>query len=225
MTTISDAYNSGDIDDLDKMAHQVNEVKRRKQLIDSVHKDRLADRENAKKIANRINMNNNPHYQFFSAQGDVSTDKELLQYTEPEQSVNLSYNPSQLTTEFERDKAVFKKKKHKQPDDIASIIKNIHDSHHGNSTINSNDSIDDIINHVKSCSKCKNKLKNTIGKKSKHIFNNDSDDNYDKYNKHHKEHLQDPVNNNIFGLDTRSILIIILIIVVSVLFIDVIRNK
>lgn len=180
-SNINDAFSVKEYDELDRMARNIN--------------NKIQDNHNYSNYRSdcEINGNNNSvqsidqsdEFKFYSAQGNIennsSHSKNSFDFGTTEQSSTGTHNSNAESASVTD--SCYKKKYKKYVDKIHDIVKKSHNDDHSYSD-NSN-SYDDIINHIKSCYKCKKSMKNKV---------------HNKYEKHNSSDFEDIVT-----LDKRNI--------------------
>jgi hypothetical protein len=255
-SSLDDAFNNNDVMELDKLANEFNNNKKKK-LAKEVQEDINRDIDNGKKTINRMVNSSNPAFQYFSTQGGVEAanaetyDRDIYSLDDKKNNygVSLSESSDDLHTfrdsindtrkespnVNDKDRTIYNKqnKYHEKLKNLADSIKYI--NHDDESSASSN-SIEDTINHIKNCEKCKKKLKHMLkNKKEMHLFD---DEHIDHFSPERKMTYQKPVNNiryddynengsqSFFSrVNMRDIILLVLIIVVVILIIDMMIKK
>lgn len=221
---INNAYNNSN-DDLDKLARSINN---KKSLIDTTHQRFNADEAVWKDGIS--GMLANPEFSYFSAQGNysqmnpdfnhgniignikrdvVSSEESMMSsgFSDTDSIYNMSLDSKTLDTYL--DLAKSDKKKNKK-NSLHELIKVMHREKCDN---NSDES---TFDHMKHCKKCKDKLVHMI----QHIRNEKHSENMVPETPHRKK----PSHSSMFGsfstLQTKEILIIVLIGVFIVVILD-----
>ena len=249
-STLHDAFNSGDIAELDRMADEINKSKK-EQLEKSIKHDiSKSIKDSQKSITTLKNMMPS---QYFSTQGDFSlsdNDKYSNSLYDLQtngstktmdqldiQSIQDSINNSNLSIS-EKDRIVHEKNNKKNKEyykkikHLADTIKTSHHDNDSNDSSASSDSMEDTLDHLKNCHKCRRKLSQLLkNQKTKHLFNDHDTINY--------KNKAEPVPQIIYQqteqkndgglsffskLEFKDMLFIVLIIVVIILIIDMIRS-
>jgi hypothetical protein len=166
-----------EMDQLDRMARELNEKKKKFDLIKDVHNDFYDETQKNKKLLDEALKEEN--FRYFSTQGNINPTTN----TTVENNFDNKNNDSFLKSLDNYDK---KKKKSnisydsKSRDDNLSILldhlKKEHNSHiFSESESIVSDSEESIIKHLKKCSKCKNKIQLVFDDNHNKKKNNNSD--------------------------------------------------
>ena len=160
-----------DMDKLDKMAREINDKKKKNSMIKAVHNDFLEEEKRNKKQLEEILKN--PHFQYFSAQGNINntddnSDNETNNNTinNTNNTMNDSFLKSldnyQKHIAPVKNKQKYSKNKKPQDDNLSLLIEHLkkeHNSHiFSESESISSNSEESIIKHLKKCKKCKSKI-------------------------------------------------------------------
>lgn len=235
-SNLADAFNNGDLMELDRMADDINNSKKKK-LAKSIQDDINDTYTKSKSSINGLDKftsqyypQSNQDFKYFSTQGDFNlneqndhnktTDTNSLQTNTELHTFNNSINTAS-SIDNAKDKTVHKKTYFKKLKELADSIKSMH---HDDISSASSDSMEDTVDHLKHCNTCRKKLSLILkGKrKSEHLFNNIIVE---------PEIIQthQPQYNSLFTsltkLDFRDILLIILIIVIIVLIVDIFTRR
>ena len=156
--------NENEMDQLDRMARELNEKKKKFDLIKDVHNDFYEETQKNKKLLDEALKEEN--FRYFSTQGNINPKSNSNSSSIIENNFDNKNNDSFLKSLDNYDK---KKKKSnisydsKSRDENLSILldqlKKEHNSHiFSESESIVSDSEESIIKHLKKCSKCKNKI-------------------------------------------------------------------
>lgn len=204
-SNIYDAFNINEFDKLDKMAREYNNNKNNKNLENN-------NKNNFHFFSAQGNLLNNEHQDFLNEKYQNSDNSDNYSESVPGITEDLaktsqrgeSSNYSQYKDQDSRDsfllslqnENVVEKKTKKNNDKLKELVEIIKSSHHREDS-SSSDNFDDMISHIKECTKCKKKLKFFINKKDQHVFTNRDSDIEHNYNKNNYDRkIYYPENNN-----------------------------
>ena len=154
-----------DMDNLDKMAREINDKKKKHSLVKAVHNDFYEEEKRNKKQLEEILKNEN--FKYFSAQGNINNNSDDNNSTLIVSDDKNTFNDSFLKSldNYQKNIAKYKNKNKykKTPDDNLSLLinhlKKEHNSHiFSESESISSNSEESIIKHLKKCKKCKSKI-------------------------------------------------------------------
>jgi hypothetical protein len=158
-----------DMENLDRMAREINEKKKKHDLVKAVHNDFLQEEKRNKKQLEE--MLNNENFKYFSAQGNINNNSDDNNSTLIINNDNNTFNDSflksldnyQTNIADIKNKSKTKYKNKKEQDDNLSLLiehlKKEHNSHiFSESESISSNSDESIIKHLKKCKKCKSKI-------------------------------------------------------------------
>jgi hypothetical protein len=158
-----------EMDNLDRMAREINDKKNKHDLVKAVHNDFLQDEKRNKRQLEE--MLNNENFKYFSAQGNINNNSEDNNSTLIINNDNNTFNDSFLKSldNYQNNIAQFKNKsknkyknKKEQDDNLSLLIDHLkkeHNSHiFSESESISSNSEESIIKHLKKCKKCKSKI-------------------------------------------------------------------
>ncbi len=204
MTTYNYSYfdnnfdEKNEMDELDRMAREINDKKKKFKLIKDVHEEYYNESiKNKKQLEDALQDEN---FKYFSAQGNIKNENEGTNindlianndnitrdsFCSKKTESTLANNDSFIKTlnKYENKKSKIKKKSKlsndsSNNDENLSILLDQLKKEHNSHIISENDSIvsnseDSIIKHLKKCSKCKSKIKL--------VFDNNHN-NFDRFN-------------------------------------------
>lgn len=264
-SNLADAFNSGDLAELDRMADDINNSKKKK-LAKSIQNDITDTYRESQKTVNGLERSpinqyypqSNQEFKYFSTQGDFTSGDQneymgtflsdikksqenngstLSDHSDTDlHTFNNSINNTTLPSLDDNDKDRVVHNKHKKQNyykkikDLADSIKSMH---HDDSSSASSDSMEDTIDHLKECNKCRKKL--SLMLKGKKDNNNNNHLFTDRVNTIEQppivQQIVQPQSqyNGLFSFltksDYRDILLLILIIVLIVLIVDMVMHR
>ena len=160
--------NDNEMDQLDRMARELNEKKKKFDLIKEVHNDFYEETKKNKKLLDDALQDEN--FRYFSTQGNTNTSQPTIDNNFDLKNENNQNNDSFLKSldKYDADKSKYKKKnisydsKSSRDDNLSILLDHLKKEHNSHIFSESesivSDSDESIIKHLKKCSKCKSKI-------------------------------------------------------------------